>query len=70
MIRIPRHITKIITSKDNKTKIRNYELIKVNPYNVVYRCIETEMIESFTKNDFYTKEDKENDNITNEAVEL
>lgn len=58
MIKIPKKIRQTITTKDNKTRIRNLELIKVNPHNVLYRCIETGLLESFTKNDFYTKEDK------------
>lgn len=68
MIKIPRKITKVFGKHERTYK--HYELLKIYPHFVAYKCIETGLIENFTKNDFYTKEDKENDKTTNEANEL
>ena len=68
MIKIPKKLTKTI-GKHHIT-YKHYELVKVYPHFVAYRCIENGQIENFTKNDFYTKEDKKNDNTTNEAIKL
>lgn len=33
----------------------HYELVKVYPHHVVYKCIELGNLESFSKNDFITE---------------
>lgn len=53
MINIPKKITKKF-GRDG-TIIKHYELQKIYPHIILYKCIETGLIESFSKNDFHSE---------------
>ena len=68
MIKIPKKLTKTI-GKHHIT-YKHYELVKVYPHFVAYKCIENGQIENFTKNDFYTKEEEDMSDKINQAEKI
>lgn len=50
IVQIPRKIKKRAGS--HSKKYYHYELVKIYPHHIVYKCIETGKRESFSKNDF------------------
>lgn len=59
MIKIPKKITQNIITKDKKQIIKHYELIKIYPNHILYKCLETGFMESFSKNEFVEKQKRE-----------
>lgn len=53
MIKIPKRIRRKLTSR--ASQYYHYELVKVYKHIVVYKCIETGTLESFSKNEFVTE---------------
>ena len=54
---IPKKMKRKVNPKINK--YYHYELIKVYPHHVIYKCEETGKLESFSKNEFIREVENE-----------
>lgn len=50
IVQIPKNLKRRVTSYSKN--YYHYELVEIYPHHVVYKCIETGVNESFSKNEF------------------